>query len=221
MKVHDLSMPIETGHIRWDVDIGKRGDFENGDLFEVSWLHTTCHGFTHVDAPRHMVPGGPTLRDLNLSRVVGPATVVDLTGIRPNEAITADHLKAQGSHIQTGEILLIKTCWYLQRDYKTENFWREAPYLTRDAAEWLLHQKPTAVAFDFPQDWTIRCLLDGEVRPINEHVTHDVLLRNEVTLIEYLVGTEAIVTPKTFLCAQPLNLPNSDGAPARVIAIDF
>ncbi len=214
-------MPIEPGHIRWDVDIGKRGNFDEGSLFEVSWLHTTCHGFTHVDAPRHMVPGGATLGDLTLDRVVGPASVIDLTAIKPNEAISSDHLETAAAHVEPNEIVLFKSCWHQQRDYKTESFWREAPYLTRDAAEWLLDRKPTAVAFDFPQDWTIRCLLDGEVRPIEEHVTHDVLLRNQVTLIEYLIGTETIVAPKTFLCAQPLRLPEADGAPARVIAIDF
>ncbi|MBX2883094.1 MAG: cyclase family protein [Granulosicoccus sp.] len=221
MKVHDLSMPIETGHLRWNVDIGKRGSFSDGDLFEVSWLHTTCHGFTHVDAPRHMVPGGPTLGDLSLDRVVGPASVLDLGSIKPDEAIDARRLAAAGAHIEAGEIILFKSCWYQQRDYHTEAFWREAPFLTRDAAEWLLAQNPTAVAFDFPQDWTIRCLLDGDVRPIEEHVTHDVLLRNNVTLIEYLIGTDKITTPKTFLCAQPLNLPDADGAPARVIAVEF
>jgi len=221
MNVYDLSMPIETGHIRWNVETGKRGNFAEGDLFEVSWLHTTCHGFTHVDAPRHMVPGGAVLGDLSLDRVIGPASVIDLTGVQPNEAIDAKRLDSAGAHVAGNQIVLFKSCWYLQRDYHTESFWREAPYLTRDAAQWLLDRRPTAVAFDFPQDWTIRRLLDGDVRPIEEHVTHDVLLRNNVTLIEYLIGTEQITTDQTFLCAQPLHLPEADGAPARVVAIDF
>ena len=220
MKVIDLSMPVDAGHFRWPVERGVKGDFTNGDLFEASWLRTSCHGFTHMDAPRHMVPGGPTLDDLDLARVVGPAAVIDLSDIQPNEEITAERLSAVAGHLREGEIALFRTCWDRQRDWKTEGFWREAPYMSRGACEWLLDRGPTACAFDFPQDYTIRLLLDGEVRPIPEHVTHDVLLRNNVTLIEYLVGTHAIEGPRTFLAALPVRMAGADGAPARVVAIE-
>ena len=53
-----------------------------------------------------------------------------------------------------------------------------------------------------------------------EHVTHDVLLRNGVILIEYLSNTVALTRPRTFLCCLPLKLPDADGAPARVIALE-
>ncbi len=220
MQIYDLSMPISQGHLRWPVSRDKRGDFSRGDLFEVSSLATSCHGFTHIDAPRHMVPGGPTLSDLTLDRVVGPAAVIDLEDISPNEAIDVSRLSRAAAHLSDGEIVLFRTCWDEQRDWHTEAFWRDAPWLTAESCEWLLARQPTAVAFDFPQDWTIRRLLDGEVRPIEEHVSHHILLRNNVTLIEYLVGVKQVKTPKTFLCALPLNLPQADGAPARVIAMD-
>jgi kynurenine formamidase len=55
--------------------------------------------------------------------------------------------------------------------------WRSAWTRSRETATWLLERAPRAVAFDFPQDYTIRRLLQGEVRPIEEHVTHDILLR--------------------------------------------
>ena len=213
-------MPIEPGHIRWPVERGKRGDFDKGDLFEVSWLHTTCHGFTHVDAPSHMVPGGATLSDLQLDRVVGTASVISLPDITANEAITPERLVAAAPDLAKDRIIVFRTGWYEQRDWQTEAYWRDSPYLTRAACEWLLQKNPTAVAFDFPQDWTIRCLLDGEVRPIHEHVSHDVLLRNNVTLVEYLINTLSLSGADVLLCAQPLNLPSADGAPARVVAIE-
>lgn len=221
MQVYDLSMPIEEGHFRWPIKRDKSGDFSRGDLFEVSKLATTCHGFTHMDAPRHMVPGGDTMTELKLEKVVGIASVIDLEDIKPNEEITAERLTEAGSHVASDEIILFRSCWDQQRDWHTEHFWRDAPWLSAEACQWLLAKQPTAVAFDFPQDWTIRLLLDGDVRPINEHVSHDILLRNNVTLIEYLTGVSQIITPKTFLCALPLNLPGADGAPSRVIAIDL
>ena len=220
MNIIDLSMPVDTGHFRWPVERGKKGDFAGGDLFEASWLRTSCHGFTHMDAPRHMVPGGPTLDSLDLARVVGPAAIIDLSDVTPKEEITAARLAPAAGHLQSGEIALLRTGWDQQRDWKTEAFWRDAPYLSRCACEWLLDRRPTACAFDFPQDYTIRLLLDGEVRPIPEHVSHDVLLRNGVTLIEYLVNTMAVPGSRTFLAALPVRLAGADGAPARVIAID-
>jgi len=220
MNIIDLSMPVDSGHFRWPVERGIKGDFANGDLFEVSWLRTSCHGFTHMDAPRHMVPGGDTLDDLDLARVVGPAAVIDLSDVRPHEEITAARLAPAAEHLRPGEIALFRTGWDTQRDWRTPAFWRDAPWLSRDAAEWLLERRPTAAAFDFPQDYTIRLLLDGEVRPIHEHVTHDVLLRNNVTLIEYLVNTLAVSGPRTILAALPVRLAGADGAPARVVAIE-
>ena len=219
MQIFDLSMPIQEGHLRWPVTRGKRGDFTRGDCFEVSTLSTSCHGFTHIDAPRHMVPGGATMTDLELDKVVGVASVINLETITPNEEINAERLADAAAHLEAGEIALFRSCWDQQRDWHTEAFWRDAPWLSADACEWLLARKPSAVAFDFPQDWTIRLILDGEIRPIEEHVSHHILLRNHITLIEYLTGVKQVTTEKTFLCALPLNLPGADGAPARVIAM--
>ena len=220
MQVIDLSMPVDTGHFRWPIERGVKGDFETGSLFEASWLRTSCHGFTHMDAPRHMVPGGPTLDDLDLNRVVGRAAVIDLSDIQPNEEITQERISGAAAHLVPGEIALFRTGWDTQRDWATPAFWRDAPYMSRAACEWLLDRGPTACAFDFPQDYTIRLLLDGEVRPIPEHVTHDVLLRNNVTLIEYLVNTLAVTGQHTFLTALPVRMAGADGAPARVVAIE-
>lgn len=219
MHIIDLSMPIEEDHFRWPISRDKKDDFARGDLFEVTSLKTTCHGFTHMDAPCHMVPGGETLDALDLSRVVGPAAVIDLSDIAPEEEISAERLAATAGHLRGGEIALFRTCWDRQRDWREAAYWRDAPWLSAGACQWLLERQPTAVAFDFPQDWSIRKLLDGEViRPIEKHVSHDILLRNGITLIEYLIGTAQLQADRVFLCALPIRLPSSDGAPARVVA---
>lgn len=220
MNVIDLSMPIGTDHFRWPAEHAVKGDFAAGDVFVVSSLRTSCHAFTHMDAPRHMVPDGATMEALDLNRVVGRCAVVDLSDLRPEQQVDADRLAAAGGHIEPGDIVLMRSCWDRQRDPNTAAFWTDAPYMSRDAAEWLLARDVTAVAFDFPQDYTIRLLLHGELRPVEEHVTHDVLLRHGVTLIEYVVNTAAVTAARTFLCALPLHLPGADGAPARVVAID-
>lgn len=216
-RIIDLTLPI-ADHFRWPVERRKRGDHAKGDLFEVTWLGWPVHGFTHMDSPRHFFAADKTTDDIPLEATVGPAAILDLTPIAPNEPITAARLAAAGGHLRSGEIALLKTCWEQQRPLASPAFWQEAPYVTRDGAEWLLARQPRAVAFDFPQDYAIRLLLAGEIRPLAEHVTHDVLLRNEVILIEYLTNTVALAGERTWLCCLPLKIPEADGAPARVVA---
>lgn len=217
-RIIDLSMPIED-HFRWPVERRQKGDHAKGDLFQATWLGWTVHGFTHMDSPRHFFADGRTTSDIPLETTVGDAAVVDLTPVRPDEGISAERLAAAAGHVEAGDIVIMKSCWERQRSPRTAEFWTEAPYMTREAATWLLARRPRAVAFDFPQDYTIRLMLKGETRPVEEHVTHDVLLRAGVILIEYLSNTAALTGPRTFLCCLPLKVPDADGAPARVIAL--
>ena len=218
-RIIDLSMPIED-HFRWPVERRVRGDHDRGDVFQATWLGWSVHGFTHMDSPRHCVPGGPTTDDVALEKTVGEAAVIDLAPVRPNEAISAERLAAAGAHVVAGDIVIMKSCWAEQRSPRTPEFWTEAPYMTREAAEWLLGRRVRAVGFDFPQDYTIRLLLNDETRPLEDNVTHDVLLRNGVVLMEYLTNTQALEHPRTFLCCLPLKVPGADGAPARIIALE-
>jgi arylformamidase len=218
-RIIDLSMAIED-HFRWPVERLLKSAHAQGDLFQVTWLGWPVHGFTHMDSPRHFFADGRTTSDIPLETTVGEAAIVDLTQVAPDRAITAECLAWAAGHVRPGDIVVMKSCWERHRSPKTPEFWTEAPYVSREAAEWLLERRPRAVAFDFPQDYTIRLLLKGELRPVEEHVTHDVLLRNGVILIEYLSNTAALTAPRTFLCCLPLKVPDADGAPARVIALE-
>ena len=212
-------MPIGP-HFRWNPEIAIKGDINSGDQFRVTRIASTCHGFSHVDAMAHFVGGAPTIEKTPLSDVVGPCRILNLRDLPDNQPIGADQLRKADPGGPQEEIILLSTAWSSKRDYNDRRFWTEAPWLTREAAEWLWSQRPTAVAFDFPQDYPIRLLLEGKEVPKPEHVTHDVLLKNGVTLIEYVVNTDQLTQARTFLSAAPLLIPNADGAPARIYAID-
>ena len=213
----DLTLPI-IDHFRWPVQRKTIADHGRGDLFQVTWLGLAVHGFTHMDSPRHYFPEGKTTDDIALEQTVGSAAVLDLLDIEPMTGIDAARLEKAGGHVVDGDIIVFKTAWGEQRLIASPDFWLDAPYLERSAAEWLLARSPKAVAFDFPQDYCIRKLLTGEIRPIEEHVSHDVLLRNDVVLIEYLTNTRALAADRVTLCCLPMNLPTADGAPVRVVA---
>lgn len=218
-RIIDLTMPIEP-HFRWRPERALKGDFAKGDRFQVTWLGLAVHGFTHIDSPRHIDPAGETTDAIAPERTCGPAAVVDLTGIAPETAITGEMLAAAGGHVETGEIVLIRTGWDRRRDRHTPEFWTESPWMTGEACAWLQDRAPKAVGFDFPQDYPIRGLLGGEAATIEDFVTHDLLLRRGVVLIEYLCNMGEIDRERVTLYALPLKLPGADGAPARVIAVE-
>ena len=131
-------------------------------------------------------------RSTPLDRVVGPCRVLDLRDVAPN---AGDRARASGrrrSGRAGGRDPAALDRLGPKRDWHTPAFWRDAPWLTREAAEWLAARGRRRVAFDFPQDYPIRLLLDGITVPFDQHVTHDVCLRAGITLIEYLVNTAAL-----------------------------
>jgi len=217
VPIVDLTYPIED-HFRWKVERSLTASFEDGDDFQITRLGFAVHGFTHIDAPRHMLPDGPTTSDFRLDDFVGEAAIVDLSGIAENGAISAEMLAAAGEQVRSGDIVLLKTAWDERYPLSQKEFWTRSPYLIREACEWLLAWQPAVVGFDFPQDYPIRGLLGGEKPSMEEFVSHDVLLRRGIPMIEYLCNLGSIRQARAQVCALPLKVLDADGAPARVVA---
>lgn len=219
MRIIDLTMPI-SDHFRWKVERRLVMDQDAGDHFHASWIGMPVHAFTHVDSQRHMLADGPTLDETPMSHLVGVWHVVDISDIRENEPIERDLMEEAAAHIPEHGNVLMKSCWGSRQSFREPEFWTRAPYMTRDACEFLLEKNIRAIAFDFPQDYSIRYSITGETCEFAEHVTHDTLLRAGVTLVEYLTNTESLYGDEVFLCALPIKIAGTDGAPARVVAIE-
>ena len=217
-RIIDLSVPLEP-HFRWNFNRKLTADFAKGDQFQVTHLDWPVHGFTHIDAPRHIDPDGATSDSMALNRLIGAGAVLDLADVAAESPIDADRLAQAGSHVEEGDIVLLATGWDKRVSLHEPAFWTTAPYLTRDACDWLRERSPSAVGFDFPQDYPIRGLLSGETAPMSDFVSHDVLLREGVFLFEYVCNLTEIGVPHPVVVALPLKLPNADGAPARVVAL--
>lgn len=220
MRIIDLSMPIADTHPRWKTEVTFTGDIARGDSSRATWLKVSCHAFSHVDARRHCFVDGRTIEETPLGDLVGTCQVIDLMDVAPNEAIGPERLAKRCGHLKKGGMALFKSGWDRQRSPYTPQFWLDAPYLTREAAEWLLATGIKTIAYDFPQDYPIRLSLAGKKSPLSDMVTHDTLLRAGVHMIEYVVNTAEIAVNEVFLSAAPLNIPGSDGAPARVYCIE-
>ena len=78
-------------------------DFSTGSVYE-SIITMDLHTGTHMDAPLHMLEGGETIENQDLSRTITPCRVLDLTHVE--DSIGLKHL--EDKHIDQG-IFIIKT----------------------------------------------------------------------------------------------------------------
>lgn len=220
MRIIDLSMDVRADHPRWKTEVTVAGNLAAGDLAQVTTLKVSCHAFTHVDARRHMFADGATIEATPLTDLVGRCAVIDLMDVLPLEQIGPEILARRASHLKPGGMALFKTGWDRHRSPYSKEFWLDSPFLSREAAQWLHASGIRTVAYDFPQDYCIRLSLKGEKRPLAEHVTHDILLRNGVHMIEYVTNTAEIRDDEVLLSAAPIKVVGGDGAPARVYCIE-
>lgn len=220
-RIIDLSTPIRAGHFRWPTEQTLAKSFERGDTAQATRIAVSCHAFTHMDAPRHYDPEGYTTDSLKLEQTIGPAAVVDVQAVGPNAPIRAADVERAGGHVRKGDIVLLRAGWDRHADIETPEFWTRSPWVEPDAAEWLFGRGIKAIGYDFPQDKCIRNLVLGDREPAPEEaVTHQILLKRGVIMMEYLCNMTAIRGERCEVYALPLKVPDADGAPARIIAIE-
>ena len=217
MKIIDLSVPIQSNQ-RWPVSCERVLDFEKGDPFQSTTFTMSAHAFTHVDSPLHIEADRSPIDDVTLDNLVGPAVVIDLSHVQPNQAIRLDDLKKDAGDIILEGIVVLKTAWDLKRSWNSREYWSEAPFLDEEAVAWLSEQQLNAVGFDFPQDYAIREIPERHPR-VEEMPAHNLILRKGIYQIEYLCNLHQINAKRFTLIALPLRLAGCEGAPARVIAL--
>ena len=217
MVIVDLSMAIQD-HWRWRVQTELALDHKRGDSWQSTNLALSVHAFTHIDTPLHLDPDGETIEEAPLEKLCGPAAVLDLSYVSAHQAIGKDDLRKAGGHIVAGDIVILKTDWDQKRNWKSKEFWMEAPYVEEEAASWLANQEIKAVGFDFPQDHALR-EIPSRHPPSEELPTHNLILRKGIYLLEYLSNLCQVRTKRVKVFAFPLKLQGAEAAPARVAAL--
>lgn len=169
-----------------------------GEAAQVSVLSVGTHYGTHIDAPRHLLPGAVGVDALPLEALVGRCRVLEVRGplIGPEDLVST----ARGPRR-----LLLKTA--------QSGFWadaqepREAAALSPAAAEWLVEQGFLLLGIDeLSVDPPVSTNLDA----------HRILLAAGVVILEGL-DLRAVPPGEYDLAALPLPLPDADGSPARVV----
>ena len=181
------------------------------DGWNAMTLHLYSHCGTHMDAPRHFDVSGQTIDQIPLDKCMGPAWLVDLSGIKPRSLITVEDLGPFQKKIQAGDGLLIRTGWSLLAN--SPAYRNELPRISLELARWCADNGVRILGVEPPSV--------ADVHNIEELTTiHRVLLESGVIIVEGLANLQAITKEKVTFMAFPLKIVDGDGAPARALAIE-
>jgi arylformamidase len=204
MPLLDVSLPLDTRLPIWPAnppfDLTPVKRIAEGASSNVSRLTLGTHTGTHIDAPRHMIDGAPTLDQLPLEALVGPARVV---AVDTDRAIEPRHVS--GDALQGSTRILFKT--------RNSTFWgspqfrTDFVFLTEEAARALVTAGVRLVGIDY---------LSIEEFKKPGAPAHKTLLSAGVVVVEGLDLTPAEPGPYDLMCL-PISITGADGAPARVI----
>jgi arylformamidase len=203
MRFIDISVPLDAalptypGNAPVALEAVKR--IARGESSNVSTLHMSAHGGTHVDAPRHFFDEGSGTEALALELLCGRARVVEVT----SRSVTADDLAPLD--LSEDVRVLIKT--HNSRLWSDPAFHTDYVGVSESAAKYLVDHGVKVVGVDY---------LSVEPYKTPGAPTHHLLLGAGVIVIEGLNLRDVDPGVYEMFCL-PLRLVGSDGAPARVV----
>jgi arylformamidase len=205
---YDISVPLKQGMNYLPLDpvapkIYRFSDVELGAKVTMSMLEIISHTGTHIDAPRHFIPGGSTVSDMPLNATIGPARVIE---IKDPKTIKVQELERH--HIKKGERILCKT-----RNspvvYESSKFVEDYVYLDSDAAAYLAEKGIILFGLD--------CITIGNIKDEESVIkTHQSLLSAGIYILEDCALANVPAGEYELLCL-PLLMYKGDAGPCRAI----
>jgi kynurenine formamidase len=211
-----------TGFVHETVHVGKT---EGGFFYSAYKLCAPEHGGTHLDAPVHFAEGKSASDAVPLSRLVGPAVVVDVSAAAQRDAdyrVTRADVEAfEHAHgaIEPGAIVMIRTGWsarwpdkkrYLGDDRPGHAEALHFPGLGEDAARALVTRRVGAVGID---------TASIDHGPSKDFIAHQVLLGADIPAFENVAALHELPPRGALVIALPMKIGKGSGGPLRVVAV--
>ncbi|WP_404305275.1 cyclase family protein [Neorhodopirellula lusitana] len=206
-RVIDLSLPVTPEMPGVEITTAKTIEKEG---WNATTLSLYSHAGTHMDAPKHFVPGGASLDAQDLSVCCGPARIVSLPDTAPRHLISIDDVTSSVGEVYPGDRLLFQTDWH--RQFGTPAYRNELPRISIELAQWLVQQQVALIGVEPPSV--------ADVNQIDELTeVHQTLFRGGVVIVEGLANLDQIHCEEVEFIALPLKIVGGDGCPVRAIAI--
>ena len=216
VTVSEATMSPPSTDLRVELTRYNRGP----GFWQVTAVSQSLHTGSHIDAPLHCYEDGLTTAEIPLDRVIGRAVVLDCTAVEESAPVGVAELEAAvgpaAMHIGEGDIILLRTDWADHWYGTFPDYFTRSPYLTAEAAEWLVARKPRAVGFDFFEEHCAR-LPDFTSE---DFVCHRILLGAEIPMLEGIQALGSVGKPRFSFYAPFYKLAGCDGAPARFVGVD-
>lgn len=182
----------------------------HSDRWLTELITISIHSGTHIDAPNHKLAQWKGINNFPLEQFAGKAVVADFRDSEPRQRLTPANLQARLPMLLKDRIVLIATGW----GYKTHDsqaWYKDIPYLSPDAASWLLEKKVRAVGIDH---WSIGGPMDPD-----KSLTHSILMADNRWIVENMrFPAEVFEFSKPFeLWCLPVNMPRITGALCRPV----
>jgi len=231
-RVVDLTYPFDEKTIYWPTAMTGfvhetvfYGRTEGGFFYSA---YDTCapeHGGTHLDAPIHFAEGKSTADTVPLSRLVGPAVVVDVAAAAARDVdyrVTRADIEAferEHGAIEPSTIVMIRTGWgarwpdkksYLGDDRPGHAEALHFPGIGEDAARALVERQVGAVGID---------TASIDYGPSKDFITHQVLLGANIPAFENVASMESLPPRGALVIALPMKIRVGSGAPLRIVAV--
>ena len=200
----DISLPISPEMPIWPGD--PRPELTPVASLEVEGVQVSrlvlgTHTGTHLDAPRHFIPRGRTIDQLDLGALVGVCRVVEVLSAEGH----ISRADLQRVELHPGERLLLKTRNSQQPTRQT--FAPDCAALDPSAADYVCEQGIRLVGIDGPSI---------DAWDTSDFPCHKALLGADILIVENLVLRH--IMPGFYgLIAVPLNLTGADGCPIRAL----
>jgi arylformamidase len=185
----DLSHTIENGMVTYPGLPGPiicdylsreaaRGRYAPGVEFQIGKIEMVANTGTYLDSPFHRYAQGADLSALRLESLAGLPTVLVRWPRKDGRAVGR---AAFEGHSLGGTAVLVHTGW--DANWRTERYLHNHPFLTADAAEYLVSQGAALVGIDSVNIDDVGDL----VRPV-----HSILLGAEVPIVEHMCNLAAV-----------------------------
>lgn len=208
LTVFDLAAPLDGKTPVWPgghpFRLAREADLAGGDDVTVSWLETSLHFGTHLDAPAHFYRDGSNIDQLSFDRLILPAVVHQVTGV---DRIGPQHLADQDFR---GRAVLFKTDNSARRLMARPEFAAQFADLSPAGAEELINRGAALVGIDY---------LSIETEADPSFPVHGLLCRSGVPILEGLVLEKVPAGRNYTLVCLPLPIAGAEACPVRPVLI--
>lgn len=215
-RLIDLSHTVEHGMITYRglpapviCDFLSREDsrrlYSEGTEFHIGKIEMVANTGTYLDSPFHRYADGADLAELNLSRIANLEGVCVRVVGKSERAIAAEAFR--GIDLKERAVL-VHTGW--DAHWRTERYFEGHPFLTRDAAEFLVERGARLVGID---SYNIDDTGDPS-RP-----AHSLLLKAGIPIVEHMRGLDGLPDSGFRFFAVPVKVRSFGTFPVRAFAI--